>query len=220
MKKEVNKKTINDRNHTFGRIFLGLAILIIIAVPILIGIVLKTAPDMKVVANSILPLLIFIVGGFVEMMSYAPLLGTMATYLAHITGNMVNLKVPCAVVARDNFGYENGSKEGEVVSTISVAVSTIVTTIVIGLGILALAPLTPVLESPIVGPAFEMSFLALFGALAYKYFSKDPILVPIPLILVLVLQFLFGIGYTVLIPVSAIVSIGFAYLFFKKGLLK
>lgn len=210
-------RTLNDKNHTFGRIFLGVAIAIIVAVPVIIGLVLKTQPDWAAVGRCAVPLIIFIAGGFIECLSYGPLLGTMATYLGHITGNLVNLKVPCAVAARDNFGYENGSKEGEIVSTISVGVSTIVTTVVIGLGVLALAPLTPVLENPVLSPAFAMSFTALFGALAFKYFSGSIKLVPVPLVLVLVLQFALNLGYTVLIPVSAIVSILVAYFMWKKG---
>lgn len=214
------ERTINDSNHTFGRIFLGLAILIILLVPIIIALVLKEQPDYNIILKEVVPLIIFIVGGFIECLSYGPLLGVSATYLGHITGNLVNLKVPCAVAARDNFGYENGSLEGEIVSTISVGVSTIVTTIVIGLGVALLTPLTPVLENPVLSPAFQMSFTALFGALAYKYYVKDPKLVPVPLILVLVLAFAAGLGYTILIPVSAIVSILTAYLMFKKGWLE
>lgn len=209
--------TPNDRNHTFGRIFLAIAILIIVAVPLTIAIVLNTAPDYKVMLSCIVPLLFFIVGGFIEVISYGPLLGTSATYLAHITGNMVNLKVPCAVTARDNFGYKNGSEEGEIVSTVAVAGSTIVTTLVIAIGVIALTPLTPILQSPTLSPAFQMSFTALFGALAYKYFSKGIKLVPVPLVLTLVLQFAFKLGYTTLIPVSAIVSILMAYWMYKKS---
>lgn len=209
--------TINDKNHAFGRLFLAIAILIILAVPFVIAFALNTQPDYQVMLSCILPLLFFIVGGFIEVVSYGPLLGTSATYLAHITGNMVNLKVPCAVTARDSFGYENGSPEGEIISTVAVAGSTIVTTIVIAIGVLALTPLTPVLQSPVLSPAFKMSFTALFGALAYKYFSNGIKLVPVPFVLAIVLQFALALGYTVLIPVTAIISILLAYVMFKKG---
>ena len=94
------QRSYNDKNHFIGRIFLGLAIGIILMVPIVMSIVLKTAPDFKVILKSFIPLIVFIIGGFVEVMTYSPLLGTSGTYLAFITGNLVNLKIPCAVNAR------------------------------------------------------------------------------------------------------------------------
>jgi hypothetical protein len=78
-------------------------------------------------------------------------------------------------------------------------------------------PLTPILENPVLTPAFDTAFTALFGALAYKYFVKDPILVPIPFVLALVLQFAANLGTSILIPVSSIASIAFAYYLFKKA---
>lgn len=209
-------KNVNDENHLLGRVFLGSAIFVILAVPTVIALVLETMPDFEVVAKAMIPLLFFIAGGFIECISYAPLLGVSATYLAHITGNMVNLKVPCAVTARDNFNFPNGSPEGEVVSTVAVAVSTIVTTLIIAFGVLMLTPLTPILENPTLSPAFSVSFTALFGALAYKYFTPCWKLVPVPLILTLILQFTLNLGYTTLIPISAVVAVLTSYWMFKK----
>lgn len=207
---------INERNHRFGRIFLALAILLICLVPLLICVFLQVVPEWLVVLKSLIPLIVFFVGGIVEVITYAPMVGTSATYLSFFTGNLVNLKIPCAVNAREQAGVENGSKEGEIVSTVSIGVSTIVTTIILALGVILMTPLTPVLENPVIKPAADMAFTALFGALAYKYFVKDPILVPIPFVLTIVLQVLANVGKSVLIPVSAIVTILFGYFLFKK----
>ncbi len=217
MKKE---RSYNDLNHTQGRIFLALAIVIILLVPIIMAIALKVMPDFLVILKSFIPLIVFIVGGFIEVVTYSPLLGTNGTYLAFFTGNLVNLKVPCAVNARELAGVKHGSKEGEIVSTISVATSTIVTTIIIAIGVAALTPLTPILESATLKPAFETAFTALFGALAYKYFVKDLKLVPIPLALTLILQVFLSLGTSLLIPISAIVSTLFAYWMFKREINK
>ena len=220
MKKQ---RTYNDQNHFYGRVFLSIALIIIILIPVIMAIILQTAPDFKVILKSLIPLLVFIVGGFIEVMTYSPLLGTSGTYLAFFTGNLVNLKVPCAVNARDLANVKHGSKEGEIISTISIATSTIVTSIILALGVALLAPLTPVLESPVFKPAFDSAFTALFGALAYKYFVKDIKLVPVPLALTIGLQFLFILtmpdlaGTTILIPVSSIASALFAYFLFKKN---
>lgn len=214
MKKE---RTYNDLNHLFGRIFLAIAILIIVAVPVIMALALKVSPNFAVIGTSMLSLIVFLAGGFIEVITYSPMLGTTGTYLGFFTGNLVNLKVPCVVNARELANVEHGSQEGEIVSTISVATSTIVTTTVIALGVILLIPLTPVLENPVLKPAFDSAFTALFGALAYKYFVKDPQLVPIPLALALLLQGFLNLGTGLLIPICSIVSILFAYYLFKNA---
>lgn len=205
----------NDKSHLFGRIFLAIAIVIIIAIPVVMSIVLKTLPNFAVLATSLLSLIVFLAGGFIEVITYAPMLGTTGTYLGFFTGNLANLKLPCAVNARETAGVKHGSIEGEIVSTVSIATSTIVTTIIITIGVICLVPLTPVLENPTLKPAFDSAFTALFGALAYKYFIKDPKLVPIPLVVAMLLAALLNLGTSILIPVCSIVSILFAYYLFK-----
>lgn len=212
--------TLNDRNHLYGRIFLAIALLIIIAIPIIMSLVLQATPDFLAIIKSMIPLIVFIIGGFVEVITYSPLLGTSGTYLGFFTGNLVNLKVPCAVNAREQANVKHGSKEGEIVSTISVATSTIVTTIIIALGVALLTPLTPILESETLQPAFTTAFTALFGALAYKYFVKDLKLVPVPLLLAILLQIVLNLGTSILIPVCSIISILFAYYLFKRQIKK
>lgn len=217
MKKQ---RSYNDINHFYGRIFLGLAIIIILLVPTIMCLVLKTAPDWLRILKSFIPLIVFIVGGFIEVITYSPLLGVNGTYLAFFTGNLVNLKVPCAVNARELAGVKHGSKEGEIISTISVATSTIVTTLIIAFGVALFVPLTPFLKSEALNPAFDTAFTALFGALAYKYFIKNLKLVPIPLVLTILLELFLGLGTSILIPLSAVVSTIFAYIMFKRKLKK
>ena len=217
MKKQ---RSYNDVSHFYGRVFLALAIIVILLVPIIMSLALKTTPDFMVILKSFIPLIVFIVGGFIEVITYSPLLGTSGTYLAFFTGNLVNLKVPCAVNARELADVKHGSQEGEIVSTISVATSTIVTTLIIALGVAALTPLTPLLESETLKPAFETAFTALFGALAYKYFIKDLKLVPLPLVLTLLLEIFLSLGTSLLIPISAVLSTLFAYYMFKKQIAK
>ena len=211
----MSKKSFNDKNHLYGRIFLALAIIMIVLVPVIMAIILQVMPEWDVVIRALATLIVFIIGGFVEVMTYSPMLGTAGTYLAFFTGNLVNLKVPCAVNAREQANVKHGSQEGEIVSTLSVATSTIVTTVIIALGVALLVPLTPVLENPVLRPAFYSAFTALFGALAYKYFTKDIKLVPLPLILSIVLAFTLKLDTSVLIPICAIASIVLAVVLFK-----
>ena len=110
---------MNKTNHLLGRIFLGIAIVLILAVPVAMAIILEAMPNWGVIGSSMLGLIFFLLGGIVEVITYSPMLGTSGTYLGFITGNLVNLKVPCAVNARELSEVKHGSKEGEIVSTIS-----------------------------------------------------------------------------------------------------
>ena len=208
-------RSFYDTNHFYGRLFTVAAIILILAVPVIMAIVLKTAPDFKVLVTGVLTLYVFLIGGIVEVITYAPILGTNGTYLGFITGNLANLKVPCAVNAREAAGVSNGSPEGEIVSTVSIAASTITTTIIIAIGVALLVPLTPVLESEALAPAFHTAFAALFGGLAYKYFVKDLKLVPVPLGLAALLSFTLHLGSSLLIPICSVVAIVYAVAIYK-----
>lgn len=212
---------INKSNHILGRIALATALIVIFAVPVTMAIVLKSAPNGgllgKALTNS--AIIIFFLSGAIEVITYSPLLGTSGTYLGFITGNLVNLKVPCAVNARELAGVKHGSAEGEIVSTISVATSTIVTTIIIALGVVFFATLESqfhILSNETLTPAFGSAFTALFAALGYKYFSKDPLLLPIPFALALILALGFNMGSGIILPICMIPSAIFAVLIFKK----
>ena len=142
---EKKKFVIDD--HFYGRIFLALAIILIVLIPVIMCIILQVLPNFLVILQCIFPLITFIIGGFVEVITYSPMLGVSGTYLGFFTGNLVNLKVPCAVNAREQAGVKHGSKEGEIISTISVAVSTLVTTVILALGVALLTPLETVLHN-------------------------------------------------------------------------
>ena len=211
---EKKKFVIDD--HFYGRIFLALAIILIVLIPVIMCIILQVLPNFLVILQCIFPLITFIIGGFVEVITYSPMLGVSGTYLGFFTGNLVNLKVPCAVNAREQAGVKHGSKEGEIISTISVAVSTLVTTVILALGVALLKPLEPVLQNEYLVPAFDAAFTALFGALAYKYFIKDLKLVPIPLIIAFILSFFLKQDTNITIPVCTINSIIVTYLLLKR----
>ena len=160
--------------------------------------------------------------GFIEVMTFVPMLGTAGSYLAFVTGNLTNLKVPAALNAMENAKAKPGTEEGEVFSTIAVATSSIVTTIVIALGVALLVPLTPVLNSPTLKPAFDNILPSLFGGLAVVYISKNWKISIVPLVFMLTLFLLVpslsgSVG--VLVPVGSLVAIGAARVLYKKGML-
>ena len=87
-----------------------------------------------------------------EVITYVPMLGS-ASYITFITGNISNLKLPCALNALEMADVEQNSDAGDAVATVAVAVSSIVTTVIVVLGVLLLPPPQPVLEGSYMLPA-------------------------------------------------------------------
>ena len=170
--------------HLLGRLVSLITLILLIGAPFLIGNVLGAMPDLAAAGRGFLAVgLVWTVSSVVEFLIYTPMLGSGGSYLAFITGNLINMKVPCAVNARDLAGVKAGTKENEIVSTLSIAVSSLVTIVVLAVGVLLLQPLQPLLQSPALQPAFDNVVPALFGAMAYKYYRKNLSLAVWPLLL-------------------------------------
>ena len=209
-----------DRTHFYGRIGLWIGILMLVAAPFAMGMALDTMPDMSAFAKGLAQIaIVYIPSCIVEFLIYLPMLGAGGSYLAFITGNLINMKIPCALNARDIVGTEAGTVENEIVSTISIAASSLVTTIVIALGVFMIIPLRPVLEAPVRQPAYNNVVPALFGAMAFQYFRKGKKLVAIPLVLMTILCIcvpsLIGSVGTLML-VSGAITIGHSFILFKK----
>ena len=157
----------------------------------------------------------------VEVIFYTPMLGAGGTYLSFVTGNIVNLKLPCAISAMESAKVKANSEEGEVISTIAIATSSIVTTVVLAIGIIAFAPfLQSFTESPLLKPAFAQVLPALFGALGAGYFIKHWKISFFPiLVMIAVLVFAPTMGASTLLFVGIVASVGGALFMYNKGML-
>ena len=221
--KEQFFKEFNDGLHRIGRMMLSLSIVILVSVPFVVGAINGVLPDMKGVLSGFLRVgIIYVPVAIVEFLVYAPMLGVGGSYLSFITGNVTNMKIPCVMNAKDIAGTESGTPEHEIISTISVATSAIVTTLVIVAGVIMLVPLQPVLQDEVLLPAFNNVVPALFGALGLKYFIKSPKIAVIPLISMSLLCILVpaAISQTslLLLP-SGGMALLIGYVLFKKGML-
>ena len=150
------------------------------------------------------------------------MLGAGGSYLAFVTGNITNLKAPAALNALELVGADVKTEEGEVVSTIAIAVSSIVTTLIIVLGVVLITPLTPLLNSPVLAPAFDQILPALFGGLGVVYIARNWKIAVAPVLLMLILFISIpGLGSYVgiLVPVGVLVALGVSRILYKKGLL-
>ena len=206
--------------HRLGRAVSMVTLVLLLGAPFMIGALLGAMPDLGAVARGFVSVgLVWTVSSVVEFLVYTPMLGTGGSYLAFITGNLINMKIPCAMNAKDIVGTKSGTRENEIISTLSIATSSLVTILVLAAGVLLLTPLRPVLQSPRLAPAFANVVPALFGAMGYKYYRQNLRLAAVPLVIMSIL-FILAPGLTsstslMIIPSGAI-AIGLAWLIYRK----
>ncbi len=211
-----------DSVHRDGRIWNFSMVVILLLFPVAVSILFRAPIDWKGFALGMLSTApMYWAVGIIETFTYVPMLGAGGSYLAFVTGNITNLKAPAALNALELVGADVKTEEGEVVSTIAIAVSSIVTTLIIVLGVVLITPLTPILNSPALAPAFDQILPALFGGLGVVYIARNWKIAVAPVALMLAL-FLFipGLGSMVgiLVPVGVLTALGAARILYKKGL--
>ena len=220
MKKQFSYDVYLERTHTLGRIVSVLALIMLLGAPFVIGGVLGAMPDLAAAGRGFLAVgLIWAASSVVEYLVYTPMLGAGGSYLAFITGNLINMKIPCAMNARELTGAKTGTAENEIISTLSIATSSLVTILVLALGVVLMIPLQPVLQSPALQPAFANVVPALFGAMACQYYRKDPRLALVPLcamsLLFILVPSLIASTSMMIIP-SGATAIGLSWLQWRK----
>ena len=220
-----NNKNLSyiDSVHRDGTIWNLSMMVILLMFPVAVALIFKASPDWQGVGLGLLATApMYWAVGAVEVMTFIPMLGAGGSYLSFVTGNISNLKLPCAINALENAGVDAKSEEGEIISTIAIAVSSIVTIVIIAIGVLLIVPLSPVLESPVLKPAFDQMLPALFGALGVALISKNWKLAIAPVLLMLIL-FVFvpalNAGMVgIMVPVGVVFTIGFSRILYKKGI--
>lgn len=221
MKKQ---RTYLEQVHRDGRFWNFTMAGIFFIFPIILCIIFGAVPNWNGLFKGLLATLpMYWAVGIIEVITYVPMLGAGGSYLSFVTGNISNLKLPCALEVLENSGYKSSTEEGEIISTISIAVSSIVTTIIILLGVILLVPLEPLLANPVLEPAFEQLLPALFGALGVVFVSKNwkIAIAPIALMLILFIAVpaLNSGTVGIMVPVGALFTIGVSRIMYKKGLL-
>ncbi len=221
-----NKKEISylDSVHRDGKIW-GFSILgILFLFPVLLSLIFSAVPDWSALAKGILAVApMYWAVGVVEVITYVPMLGAGGAYLSFVTGNISNLKLPCAIDAMEKANVKPNSEEGEIISTISIAISSIVTTVIVIIGVILIIPLSPILDSPVLQPAFKQMLPALFGGLGVVFISKNVKLAIAPIILMLALFIsipaLNSDTVGIMVPVGVIFTLIVARIMYKKGII-
>lgn len=221
MKKEM---TYLDSVHRDGRIWNISVMIALFMYPILVGVLFGVLPDWHgLLMGLIATAPMYWAVAVVETFTYVPMLGAGGSYLSFVTGNISNLKLPVALNALEQAGANIRTEEGEIVSTIAIAVSSIVTTVIIILGVILITPLTPILDAPVLAPAFAQILPALFGGLGVVFVSKNWKIAVAPVILMLAL-FIFVPALNastvgIMVPVGVLFTIGVSRILYKKHVL-
>lgn len=220
MKNSFSYDAYMSRTHWLGRIFSVAVLIMLIGAPFVIGGILGAMPDLAAAGKGFLAVgLIWTASSVVEYLVYTPMLGAGGSYLAFITGNLINMKIPCAMNARELTGAKTGTAENEVISTLSIATSALVTILVLAGGVALMIPLQPVLQNPALRPGFDCVVPALFGAMACQYYRKDPRLAAVPLcamsLLFILMPSLISSTSFMIIPSGAL-AIGLSWLRWRR----
>ena len=218
----MNDASYMDSVHKWGKIWNFSMVGILFAFPLVVALIFGAVPDGKgLLMGLIATAPMYWAVGIVETFTYIPMLGAGGSYLSFVTGNISNLKLPCAINALEQAEVKANSDEGEVISTIAIATSSIVTTLIIILGVILLVPLTPLLENPALDPAFAQILPALFGALGVVFVSRNWKLAVAPVVLMLVLFIaipaLDSGTVGIMVPVSVIFTLIISRVMYKKG---
>jgi len=211
-----------EQVHRDGRAW-GLFICVLILLfPVMVSVLFDVMPQWGALWKGLLATApMYWAVGVVEIFTYIPMLGAGGAYLSFVTGNISNLKLPCALDAMERAGVKPNSEEGEILSTIAIAVSSIVTTLIIIVGVVLILPLTPVLEAEVLVPAFDQMLPALFGGLAVVFVSKNWKLSIAPIVLMLIL--FIGVDALdqstvgIMVPVGVVFTLAVARIMYKKG---
>ena len=213
-----------DTVHRDGTIWNMVIMGILLLFPVLIGLIFQAVPNWAALGKGLLATApMYWAVGVVETITFIPMLGAGGSYLSFVTGNISNLKLPCALNALESAGVKAQSEEGDIVSTISIAVSSIVTTLIIIVGVILIVPLSPLLASPVLEPAFAQLLPALFGALGVVFVSKNWKIAIAPIALMLIL-FIFVPAINtstvgIMVPVGVVFTILVSRILYKRGIL-
>lgn len=219
--KKNNSCSYMDKVYSCGNRWNISVMILLLAFPFLISLIFKALPDWNgLIKGLVATAPMYWAVGVVEVITYIPMLGAGGAYLSFVTGNISNLKLPCALGALEQAGVSAESEEGEVISTIAIAVSSIVTTVIIILGVILIIPLQPILQHPSLQPAFEQILPALFGGLGIVFISKNYKIAIAPVILMLCLFMFTGLGagdVGIMVPVGVVFTIAVSRIMYKKG---
>ncbi|AIO19186.1 hypothetical protein KQ51_01309 [Candidatus Izimaplasma bacterium HR1] len=222
------KEQFTNEMSRLGRIGIMITIILLFSVPTVFGLYHNAMPTfMDFLTAGVGLFAIYIPIGISEVLIYSPLLGS-SSYITFITGNILNLKVPVANNAQELMDTTKGTEESDVITTLAIGVSSMVTIIILSLGVLLFVPLGPIMENDVIQEAANYVLPALFGALIISVLRpsgdvviKNKLLSGVVPFILLIIVNIFVMNTTaysgVILIVTVPITVGIAYLLFRKG---
>lgn len=105
---------------------------------------------------------------FVEPISYFAVLGPVGTYMAFLSGNISNMRLPCASMAQVAADVQPGTEKGSIVATLGMAISIIINVSVLTIGVILGSSILSKLPASFTD-ALNYLLPALFGALLMQF---------------------------------------------------
>ncbi|MBQ9946161.1 MAG: hypothetical protein IJO68_06515 [Clostridia bacterium] len=211
MAKVKKQRDYFDSVHIWGRVWSIGALLVLFSMPVAISVYYNAWPQANLLFTALLKLIpLYWATSIIEVVTFTPMLGAGGAYLSFVTGNITNLKLPCALSAMEQAKVKSNSEEGEIISTIAVASSAITTTVIIAVGVILFSPvLDDLRNSEALKPAFSYVSAALFGALGASYLRKHWKISIFPVfvgIVVLLIAPTFGVSTLLFVTIVAAVA--------------
>ena len=158
--------------HRIGKVIGVLAVVVSFMPALILGLVYGLWPDWAALGTAALTAVTsFGVLWFVEPLSYYPVVGPMGTYMAFVSGNISNMRIPCASMAQIAAEVEPGSDKGSIIATIGMGVSIVINTLVLSVGVILGSSILAMLPASITA-ALNYLLPALFGALLVQFGMK------------------------------------------------
>ncbi|SHI83757.1 hypothetical protein SAMN02745751_01169 [Dethiosulfatibacter aminovorans DSM 17477] len=170
----MKRRTYLEGTYFYGVIATLISMMLMLGIPAIICSIYDIWPTFAQVFAVAGPLLaMYVPSVAAEVVSFTPITGT-AGYIASITGNVMNIKFPCALSAMEATEATPSTEKGDVISMCAMCISGMVTMVVVAVGVVMLVPLAPVLTTPFVTTATNYVMPALFGSMALTAFlSKN-----------------------------------------------
>lgn len=159
--------------HRFGISSSLLLFVAMTAFPVAISFVYGIWPDFKALWPGFVAVILFMAPYWpAETIGYMSVMGPGALYMSYITGNVTNLRMPATIGTINSLGIKPNTEECHTMAIIACGASVITTVVIAALGVVIATPLAPVLESPVIKPAFDYVVPALFGGLVAQTVLK------------------------------------------------
>ena len=154
---------------------------------------------------------------FIEPVSYFLVLGVCGTYIGFLAGNISNFRLPVSAVAQDVVQVQEGSPEGEIISTLAIAATQVMITVSALTGAMFVSTIVSLLPASVVA-AFDWLLPSIWGAIVVQFGLRNwryAVVAVIASSVVVIYSGLPGWSHT---PILVVLMVAMALFTHKRGI--